>query len=186
MIRTITGHVIETYDQAVLVLVNGFGLYVHVPTHHAITLSPESPITLHTHLVVKDSGPELYGFSDESTRAFFELLLTVSGVGPRSALGITNLAPVETLSDAIYAKDIQYLTKVAGVGKKAAEKIVLELRDKVTQSDQPAAHTDDAELLDALISLGYKEREAKEAIKQIPNTLTHKDDRLKAALRKTS
>lgn len=140
--------------------------------------------TLSTHLALREHAADLYGFKDAETLQLFELLLTVSGVGPRSALGIVNLASVDTLRGAIAARDYSYLTRVAGVGKKMAEKIILELREKVGEAGDHIVHDADTELFETLLALGYKEREAKHAIQGIPNTITNKEDRLKAALSK--
>ena len=186
MIRTISGTITHTSNKSIIIDVHGFGIEVFVPEHDNTTLSEGSETTLFTHLVVREGAIDLYGFKDQKTLELFELLLTVSGVGPRSALGVVNLAPVETLAGAIGARDISYLTRVAGVGKKMAEKIILELREKVGASGTHAMRGDDAELFDTLLALGYKEREAKQVIQNIPNTITEKEDRLKAALAKQS
>jgi len=184
MIRTISGVVQDTGEITAVIGVFGLGLSVYVPQNDLALLTIGEEVTLHTHLALRENAADLYGFKDPETLHFFELLLGVSGVGPRSALGITNLAPVSVLCDAIRARDIQYLTRVAGVGKKMAEKVVLELKDKVGEGSTEV-RTDDTEILDTLVALGYKESEAKKALHAIPNTITEKDARLKAALRQS-
>jgi Holliday junction DNA helicase RuvA len=182
MIRTLQGVIQDTTETSVIVDILGFGIAVYAPSYDIAHLHVGDTVRFYTYLALRENAVDLYGFSEEKTRAFFELLLGISGVGPRSALGITNLAPVETLIDAIRGRDISYLTRVAGVGKKMAEKIVLELKDKIPEGDT-VAQGDDIEILDTLIALGYKEREAKVALQKVPNTITDKDARLKAALK---
>lgn len=185
MIRTLTGVVDDISGNTAVISVVGIGFEVSLPQNDADQLRIGQTITLHTYLALRENAADIYGFLSPETLSFFELLLTVSGVGPRSALGITNLAPVGTLCDAIHARDVSYLTRVAGVGKKMAEKIVLELKDKVQGGSETPILDDDAEILDTLIALGYKDREAKKALQGIPNTVTGKDARLKAALRQS-
>ncbi len=139
---------------------------------------------LWTHLVVREDALDLYGFKTEDELRFFELLLTVSGVGPKSALAIIDLAPVETLSSAIAEGNAQYLTKVSGVGRKTAEKIVLELREKVgTDSETAASLQGDEDALEAMRSLGYSLHEARDALRHVPREVIHGNDRLRAALK---
>ena len=183
MIRTITGMVTDSTEQTLTIAVLGIGFKVFVPQYEISQCAVGEEVTLHTYLALRENAADLYGFLEPQTLTFFELLLGVSGVGPRSALGITSLAAVDTLMHAIQTKDITYLTRVAGVGKKMAEKIVLELKDKVGEVDDAPRFGDDTEILDTLIALGYKEREAKSALQAVPNTITDKDARLRAALK---
>ena len=185
MIRTISGAVDSVNEQSAVIGVFGLGIQVRMPRSDLMALSVGDVVTLHTYLALRDNAVDLYAFVHEDTLHFFELLLGVSGVGPRSAISIADLAPVAVLSDAISAKDVSYLTRVAGVGKKMAEKIIVELKDKVEGSGEALLLDGDTEILDTLVALGYKEREAKQALQKIPNTITDKDARLKAALRKS-
>ena len=185
MIRTISGTVNSVNEESAIIGVFGLGLIVRMPKGDLSSLKVGREITLHTYLALRENAADLYGFAEEETLHFFELLLGVSGVGPRSAINIADLAPVAVLSDAIKAKDISYLTRVAGVGKKMAEKIIVELKDKVEGSGKALLRDDDTEILDTLVALGYKEREAKDALHNIPETITNKDERLRAALRKS-
>ncbi|XKT75322.1 MAG: Holliday junction branch migration protein RuvA [Patescibacteria group bacterium UBA2103] len=182
MIATMSGTVTDTKGHSIILSVVGIGFTIHMTQYDIDALHIGDEVTLYTHLALREHAVDLYGFADEKTLSFFELLLGVSGVGPRSALSITNLAPVETLMEAVAAKDISYLTRVAGVGKKMAEKVVLELKDKMPETSG-APLGEDTEILDTLIALGYKEREAKKALQSVPNTITNKDERLKAALK---
>lgn len=185
MIRTISGTVEAVNEEHAVVSVFGLGIMVRMPKNDLLTISKGDAVALHTYLALRENAADLYGFVAEDTLHFFELLLTVSGVGPRSALSIADLAPVGVLGDAIRAKDVSYLTRVAGVGKKMAEKIIVELKDKVEGDGDAEVRDDDTEILDTLVALGYKEREAKKALHAIPNTVTGKDARLKAALKQS-
>ena len=185
MIRTISGAVDSVNEQSAVIGVFGLGIQVRMPRSDLMALSVGDTVTLHTYLALRENAVDLYGFVHEETLHFFELLLGVSGVGPRSAISIADLAPVGVLSDAIRARDISYLTRVAGVGKKMAEKIIVELKDKVGGEGDAPLREEDTEILDTLIALGYKEKEAKQALHAIPSDITNKDERLKAALKKS-
>ncbi len=141
---------------------------------------------LWTHLHVKEDDLSLYGFLHQAELEFFESLISISGIGPKSALGVLSLAPVDTLKRAISSGDTSYLTKVSGIGRKTAEKIVLELKDKLgfgkisyTSED----FKDDADILDALISLGYSQKEARDMLQKIPHQVQGREARLKEALK---
>lgn len=122
-----------------------------------------------THLVVREDALDLYGFFEKETLDFFELLISIAGIGPRTALGVLNVATVKTLKRAVSAGDTSYLTKVSGIGKKISEKIVLELRDKFDGEEHAEGGTlqGEADAIEALKSLGYSEREAREALKKV-------------------
>lgn len=177
MLRSIRGPVVASSPQSVTIEVAGLGLEVYTTPHEQF--APGQEALLHTYLAVKQDGLELYGFSDVADRSFFELMLTIPGVGPKTALGILRRAPRAALEGAISARDVAYLTKVAGLGKKSAEKMVIELAEKVSDT----THDDtDSEVFETLIALGYAEREARQAVQRIPETVKGKDERLRAAL----
>jgi len=179
MIRQIRGTVIETTPTSAVIDVNGWGVSVQVPVGTKLTEGKD--VMLRTYLAVGQNGVELYGFETPEDLAFFELLLTVSRVGPKTALSIFSRASREALEDAIAKRDISYLTRVAGLGKKAAEKLAVELSEKVSASGK--THGDeDAEVFDTLVALGYTEREARKALTAVPLHINGRDARLKAAL----
>jgi Holliday junction DNA helicase RuvA len=122
---------------------------------------------LWTHLQVREDAQDLYGFINREELEFFEMLIGVSGIGPKGALAILGVTGTNILRKAIGSGDISYLTKISGIGKKTAEKIVLELRDKMGEekSDNTLRHELDA--LEALKSLGYSQNEAREALKKV-------------------
>ncbi len=178
MIREIRGTVLGVELTGATIDVAGWGVFVHLATPDI--LKEGATVRLKTYLVIKQDGVDLYGFPDEEDRHFFELLLSVSGVGPKTALSIFRKAPREALSRAIGSRDITYLTRVIGMSKKAAEKLAVELSEKVGDG---SAHDDqDAEVFDTLIALGYTEREARKTLGAIPPNVVGKDSRLKAAL----
>lgn len=154
------------------------------------TIDPEQSrrIKIWTHQYVREDSLELYGFLNFAELDLFETLIGISGIGPKGALGVLGVAPVDTLKKAIATGDTSYLTRVSGIGRKTAEKIVLELREKfagkgVSLIDAPELK-EEADALDALMSLGYSQREAREALQLVPKEVTSVEKRLKEALKK--
>ena len=177
MIRQVRGTVLETSVTGAVIEVSGLGLKVQMHSSEALRVGSEAMLA--THLALRQDGLELYGFTEAADRDFFELLLSVSGVGPKTALSVLRRSPREALIGAIGKRDLSYLTKVVGLGKKSAEKMLVELSEKVGDG----AHDDaDGEVFDTLVALGYTEREARRALANIPETIRGKDARLKAAL----
>ena len=177
MIRQIRGTVLSTSPLGAVIEVAGFGIQVYLSAAESLTTGAEA--TLATYLAVKQDGMDLYGFADSADRDFFEKLLSVSGVGPKTALSILRRGSRDALQGAIAKRDLSYLTKVVGLGKKSAEKLLVELAEKVGS----AAHDDaDGEVFDTLVALGYTEREARTALQSVPDSISGKDARLKAAL----
>lgn len=178
MIRELSGTVLSVEPSSAVIDVGGWGVQVHLTA--ADTLAEGATVRFKTYLCISQNGVDLYGFRDEADRAFFELLLQVSGVGPKTALSILRRGTRETLTGAIGTRDLTYLTRVVGLGKKAAEKLIVELAEKVGPAT--AHDVDDAEVFDTLVALGYTEREARATLARVPLTITGKDERLKAAL----
>ncbi|NBV76925.1 Holliday junction branch migration protein RuvA [bacterium] len=182
MIGFLSGTVHHTYDNSVLLNVHGVGYKISVTKETAGRLIHETPASFYTHLAVRENALDLYGFTTPTEQHFFELLLTVSGIGPKSALSILDLAPVETLRSAIAGGNPTYLTNVSGIGKKTAEKIVLELREKVGAA-ATSAH-DGGEALEAMQVLGYSAVEAREALKSVPQHISETKERIRYALKR--
>jgi Holliday junction DNA helicase RuvA len=163
----------------------GVGYKVAATRATLLSFQEGAEASLWTHLAVREDILDLYGFANEEELHIFHQLLSVSGIGPKSALAIVDIASVETLRSAISTGRSEYLTKVSGIGKKTAEKIVLELRDKVGIS---AAHADaslkgDEEALEAMRSLGYSTTEAREALRKVPKEIEKSSERLREALK---
>lgn len=171
MIAFIRGKLSNTQAGAVIVDVGGIGYYVQVPLSLLNSLpGPGEEIVMHTHLVVREDGFNLYGFKDLSQLEFFIKLLNVSGVGPKGALAVLTILSPSELKRAILSEDIALLTRVPGVGKKTAGRIVLELKDKVSgliiENEVENAEIDRGnEAVQALEALGYSVIEARRAVK---------------------
>ncbi|KKQ82944.1 MAG: Holliday junction ATP-dependent DNA helicase RuvA [Parcubacteria group bacterium GW2011_GWB1_38_8] len=185
MIGTLNGTVRHKDLSKLVVDVSGVGYKVLVTTETALDIATGSPIFLWTHLVVRETSLELFGFLDKETLDAFELLITISGIGPKSALGILNVASPSTLRQAVASGDTTYLTRVSGIGKKNAEKIVLELKDKmkITKEDTSVDTRSEGDALEALVSLGYSERDARESLKKVSKEIEGAGERVKAALK---
>lgn len=185
MIGRLTGtYAGQTTGGAALIDVGGVAYAVRVTPETLRVIEKELPVSVFTHLAVREDALDLYGFTSEDDLRFFELLLTTSGVGPKTALGILALGTTPTLRKAIAASDLTYLTKVGGIGKKTAERIVVELKDKLGGTGDVGAPMlrEETEALEALRSLGYGLDEARQALKKTTAGSTT-GDRLKEALR---
>ena len=178
MIRHIRGKVLSVELTGAVIEIAGFGVFVHLAVPEVVTLEKEA--SLHTHLAITQNGADLYGFADREDLKFFELILNVPGVGPKTALSILRRAPREALGNAIAKRDVNYLTRVVGLGKKTAEKMVVELFDKTVKNGSGVE--EDGEVFDTLVALGYTEREARKALTNVSADVVGKDARLKAAL----
>ena len=187
MISRITGTIVYFDTKFVVLETNGVGYKVAVSPDIFTKLSKDAPLTLWTYLAVRENALDLYGFLSMSELNFFELLITISGIGPKTAMGILNVASVHSLETAIHTGDTSHLTKISGIGKKVAEKIVMELKDKViTASHSPEQEENiknDSDVLEALKSLGYNPTEARDTLKKLPKTLTKTGDKIKEALK---
>ncbi|MEK7576195.1 MAG: Holliday junction branch migration protein RuvA, partial [Patescibacteria group bacterium] len=144
-----------------------------------------SKVNLYTHLYVRENAMELYGFCSMAELEFFEMLICISGIGPKSAVGVLSVAPIDSLKRAIASGESSYLTKVSGIGRRIAEKIILELRDKLGGVDGVVLGSDDTDALDALIALGYNAREAREALHKVSPEKSI-DEKIKTALKSLS
>ena len=181
IVGRITGILIEKNPPEVVVDVGGVGYEIAVPmsTFYPLPAVGER-VSLHTQLIVREDAHLLYGFATHSERAAFRQLLKISGVGPKVALAVLSGLSVNDLASAIATQDAARLTKIPGIGKKTAERLLLELRDKfqtsgAISSTDSAAVSDSDDILNALIALGYNEREAQFAIKQMPGDVAVAD-----------
>ncbi len=177
MIRQIRGKVLSISPLDAVIDIAGFGVQVHMSAPEALRIGAEA--SLATHLAVKQDSMDLYGFTDAADRDLFEKLIDVPGVGPKTALAILRRSPRAALMGAIATRDLAYLTKVAGLGKKSAEKMLVELAEKM----DGGSHDDtDTEVFETLVALGYTEREARTAVQAVPREISGKEARLRAAL----
>lgn len=188
MISRLTGSIAHIDLKYIVLDVNGVGYKVATTADIMSKIGKdEKEITLWTYLAVRENAMDLYGFLSLAELNFFELLITISGIGPKTALGILNVASVHAIETAVQTGDTSHLTKVSGVGKKVAEKIVMELKDKVgTIAHTPEsekAMRGDADALEALKSLGYSQNEARDALKKVSKESTKTSDKVKEALK---
>ena len=174
MIGRITGVLIEKNPPQITVDVGGIGYELEVPmsTFYNLPAAGEK-VSLHTHLLVREDAHCLYGFGSEGERATFRQLLKISGVGARIALAVLSGLSVTELAQAVALQEAGRLVKIPGIGKKTAERLLLELRDKLpktlsTGSALPADADAGSDILNALLALGYNEREAATAMKTLP------------------
>ncbi|MCC6905195.1 MAG: Holliday junction branch migration protein RuvA [Anaerolineae bacterium] len=174
MIVSVHGTLLALKNQSIVVQVGGVGLEVFVPrtVFNELNTQIGHPVNLRTSFIVREDSMALYGFVREEEHRIFELLLGVSGIGPRLALAALSTLTPETLANAIQQDDPDLIARVPGLGKKSAQKIILELKGKLLPSDMPpglAAVSDlDTEVLAALTTLGYSIIEAQAALQSIP------------------
>ena len=186
MIGHLDGKILFKGEKHIILDVGGVGYKIFVALATQKDLEQNKPASLWTHLHVKEDALELYGFLNQSELEFFESLISISGIGPKSALGVLAMAPVDTLKRAISSGDTSYLTKVSGIGRKTAEKIVLELKDKMGYGKVSLGgeiFKDDADILEALVALGYSQKDARDMLQKIPQSVKGRDNRLKEALK---
>lgn len=181
MIGRLTGILLEKHPPQVLLDVQGVGYEVDVPMSTFYDLPAIGvQTTLYTHLVIREDMHLLFGFATESERQTFRQLVKISGVGARTALALLSGLNVSDLHHAVATQDSARLIRVPGIGKKTAERLLLELRDKldatVINLDQAlSTPSNDSDILNALLSLGYNDREASWAIKQVSANATVSD-----------
>ncbi|HTP96679.1 MAG TPA: Holliday junction branch migration protein RuvA [Burkholderiales bacterium] len=176
MIGRITGKLVDKRPPQVLLDVGGVAYEIDVPMSTFYNLPALGiEVTLHTHLIVREDAHLLYGFGSEQERGAFRQLLKISGIGAKTALAVLSGLSVADLQQAVTGQDSGRLTRIPGIGKKTAERLLLELRDKLDASITVVAGTSAAQaatdVLNALLALGYNEREAAWAIKQLDPAL---------------
>ena len=173
MIGRLTGILLEKNPPQILLDVQGVGYELDVPMSTFYNLPAlHEKVVLHTQLIVREDAHLLYGFLSNDERVAFRQLLKISGVGPKLALSVLSGLSLADLASAVANKEVGRLTKIPGVGKKTAERLLLELQGKFTasvpSSAKGAAATHTSDILNALLGLGYNEKEADWAVKQLP------------------
>lgn len=188
MIGRITGTLIEKHPPQVVVDVAGVGYEIDVPMstlYHLPAIGER--VTLHTHMVVREDAQLLYGFGSEAERSSFRQLIKITGVGPKMALAVLSGLSAADLAQAVVMQDVTLLTKIPGVGKKTAERLLLELKGKIADAlpnnhAQPQVASVNSDVLNALLALGYNEREASTAVRQM-GVSTSVEDGIRLALK---
>ena len=183
MIGSIRGRVTHTSEKSVLVEQGGIGFEVNADKATLLGLELDQEVFLFTHTHVREDVIALYGFVDREDLEFFQMLLGISGIGPKGALGIMSVAPTETLKQSIKKGDAVYLTKVGGIGKKTAQKITLELKDKIILDNDSETVINDLEVLEALEALGYTKLDARNVLKDLDASLDT-NTKIKEAIKK--
>jgi Holliday junction DNA helicase RuvA len=182
MIGRLTGKLAGKHPPQVLVDCNGVAYELDVPMSTFYNLpATGDPVTLHTHLVVREDVQALYGFGTLEERAAFRQLLKISGVGARTALSVLSGLSVAELAQVVALQEATRLTKIPGIGRKTAERLLLELKGKLADA-KPAAAGGASDVLNALLGLGYSEKEAVAALKGMPPGLPVADG-IRAALK---
>lgn len=187
MIASLSGTILQVEEASLVVGVGGVGLRVFVPrTVLEDTGGAGRSIRLHTHLIVREQELALYGFATLEDRQLFETLLGVNGVGPKVALSILSTLSPELIQGAIAREETAVLQRVPGIGKKTAERLMFQLRDKLDISQistlSPLASDADTDVIDILTGLGFSIVEAQTALQQVPREITAVDERLQLAL----
>jgi Holliday junction DNA helicase RuvA len=187
MISRLSGTVIHSDQKHIILDVNGVGYKISTTNDSISRLNEGKQAIFWTYLAVRENAMDLYGFLSQGELSIFELLITVSGIGPKTALGILNSASVQSIERAVSSGDTSHLTKVGGIGKKVAEKIVLELKDKIQtiahSPESEKAMRDDSDVIEALKALGYKDTEAREVLKKLDKSIQNTGAKIKAALK---
>lgn len=188
MIARLRGTVIEKDLTRIVIDVGGVGYEVQMPLSDASELSLKGQADIYTYFQVREQSQELYGFLTSVSKALFELLITVQGVGPKAALAILSIGQFENVRSAIARSDSKYIQQANGVGKKTAERVCVDLSDKVgvpsiigNEAVQTELNTSD-EAVEALIALGYTATDAMNALSQIDPKLSTQE-RIKSALK---
>ncbi|MCK4386893.1 MAG: Holliday junction branch migration protein RuvA [Candidatus Pacebacteria bacterium] len=185
MISQLTGQISQQGDGFVILNVSGVGYKIFITAETREKLKKQAGETkIWTHLAARENSLDLYGFLEQADLDFFEKLIGISGIGPKTALGVLNVASVDTLISAISSGDTSYLTKVSGIGQKNAQRIILELKNKIANGGVGGSDMkDELDAIDALKALGYSTREAADALRQIDKSVTDIGEKIKAAIK---
>lgn len=197
MIGRLRGEIVEKQAPDLLIDVNGVGYEVQAPLSSFIAIGKiGEPVVLYTHLAVREDAHQLYGFSDKAQRTMFRTLIKVSGVGPKLALGILSSMDADTFARCIQQQEVTALTKLPGVGKKTAERLIVEMQDRLKEWQTPAplwaavdqaeeaSHNDKlAEAESALVALGYKPQEATKMLAKVADNVESSEEMIRLALK---
>lgn len=188
MIGYLSGTVKAVHKNYLIIAVDGVGYRVFVTPGLLLSTEAGKPISVFTHTYVREDQLTLYGFSSIAELDLFELLIGVSGVGPKGALSVLSSDDLNNIKTGILSEDITIFTKVSGIGKKTGERLILELKDKIAEDDSDLVGRSSSlgeaeEVMDVLLALGYSRTEARKAIAAIPKGLSEQEDQVREALR---
>jgi len=191
MISYLQGKILSKSDKTIILVVNDIGYQVFLSPLFLERLKINQDLSVFIYPHIKEDGWDFYGFETEEDLEFFKLLLTVSGIGPKSALNIVSGAKINDIKKAIITGDELVFQKITGVGKKNAEKIIMELKNKIAPDfikgkvtiGTTEENLGDWQTIEALTSLGYNEYQVRNAVKKIPANITSVNERIKEALK---
>lgn len=185
MIAKLNGKIDFLKDSYAVVDVNGVGYKVYVTLHTFGMIAGRQTVELYTHTYVREDTLALYGFLQLDELEMFELLISISGIGPKAAMGILAIADPKTVAAAVLNEDPSILTRVSGVGKKIAQRVILELKNKIVDipAHEKAQIAGDSDALEALVAMGYSVSEARETLKLVPASVQDVGERVKHALK---
>jgi len=185
MIAYIKGEVIQKNERSVIALVGGIGYEVFLINDDLEKIKKGKEYELHIYPHIKEDMFDLYGFKDTEQLDFFKKIISISGIGPKSALNILSLADIHDLKRAISSEDASFLQTVSGIGKKTAARIVLELKEKIVTEllDNEIEKQGSGQVIEALISLGYKEIDARDASRRVPDDIQELSEKITIALK---
>ncbi len=184
MIASLRGMVLDITPTSVLIEAGGVGYRAFATSATLGGLRKREEAFLFTYDLVREDARDLYGFLSQDELRLFERLIAVSGVGPKAALAVLSMGSADSLKRIIMAGDLTALTSAPGIGKKIAQKILLELKGQIVEEGD--AFGPDREVIDALVSLGYSATQAKEALKGVSRDVTDVSDRVRESLRRLS
>jgi len=185
MIYFLRGKIAAKDKNLVVLETGGVGYEIYVGKKFLDKLKINEEIKIFVYLYLRQDSLELYGFEKESELKYFKTLNNITRIGPKIALKILSLVKIENLERAVLDNDINFLTEISGIGKKNAQRIILELKGKILKKEFQLneLNGDDALIFDALIKLGYQSSQARQAIKKIPKEIIEIKERIKQALK---
>ncbi len=187
MIAYLEGKIIKKFQKSIVLLVGGVGYRLFTAESFLNRVEINEGVSIFTHLNVKEDSLDLYGFESEFELELFELLISISGIGPKVALAIVSLDSPDKIAGAILREDFSYLSSVSGIGAKTGKKIILELKDKIVKLSFDAENAEgassDSEVVDALLSLGYSQKDARDALRSVPREIKGIENKIKEALK---
>ena len=178
MIAYLKGTVLEIGKEHVILLCGDVGYLIQLPAHLMASVEKGKEARFYTHHVVREDASDLMGFATAQELDFFLKLISVSGVGPKMGLHLMSLGPVESIRKAVENGDVSYLESAQGVGRKSAQRVILELKGKLVTEDEPGGGSDEA--VSALENLGYPRAKAREIVGAMEGTT---EERIRAALK---
>ena len=187
MLHYLSGRISEKKENHFILEAGNFGLKIFTSLNTFKKMpSVDEDIKIFTHLHIKEDAWDIYGFLNKAELDFFEKIISVNGVGPKTALNILNIDTAERLMAAINEGRVDLLTKASGIGRKTAERVVVELRGKFAQIDSEGIAgimESDSDIVDVLENLGYTKMQARQAISKVDSKIKNIEDRIKAALK---